>query len=234
MPISRRRRRRTRVAPGSSRSGSADLSINRSRRKKTNYWYVGASAIIAILVIGGFAIGDAGIGSGGGGPSRTGSSEQYVEGVGVSQDEMPTRTHIPESETAIHATVPATSGDHWAGWSSCGFFEHTLADELIVHNLEHGNIVISYNLSAQEDIEQLKATLEEIGLFSVWGVARAYDEIPDGTVVAAAWAVLDTMEGVDEQRLRTFFETYAGTLGPERIVCSQSGVMDPPPVDSGS
>ncbi len=185
-----------------------------------------------MLVIGGFAVGGAGFGHGGG-PSRTGSSEQYVEGVGARQDEMPTRTHVSEGQTVEYSTIPPTSGDHWARWSGCGFFEHTLANERITHNLEHGNIVVSYNLATPEEVENLKDVLNDIGLFTSWGLARTYEEIPEGNVALATWTVLDTFVGVDETRIRTFFETYAGNLGPETIVCSQSGVMDPPPGDSG-
>jgi hypothetical protein len=88
-----------------------------------------------------------------------------------------------------------------------------------VHNLEHGNIVISYNLSGDAEVDQLKNALDGIGKSEVWGVTRLYNEIPSGTVALAAWGVLDTMQGVDGERITTFFETYSGVLGPERIVC---------------
>ena len=51
MPPSRHRRRRP-----PNRGRSADMAITQPRRK-TNYWYVIASAIIALLVIGGFSVG---------------------------------------------------------------------------------------------------------------------------------------------------------------------------------
>ena len=44
-----------------------------------------------------------------------------------------------------YSTVPPTSGPHWEAWSKCGFFNHPLPDELLVHNLEHGNIIVSHN-----------------------------------------------------------------------------------------
>ena len=58
-----------------------------------------------------------------------------------------------------------------------------------------------------------------IGLANIWGITRSYDKIPEGQVAAAAWGVLDRMEGVDPQRLKLFFETYAGALGPEFVPC---------------
>ena len=62
----------------------------------------------------------------------------------------------------------------------------------------------------------------------MWGVARPYKEIPSGTIVAAAWGISDTMTVIDKERLEQFFDTYAGNLGPERLVCTESGVMAPP------
>jgi hypothetical protein len=94
-----------------------------------------------------------------------------------------------------------------------------LPDERVVHNLEHGTIVISYNLTDNDAIEELKETFDDIGLAQLWGVARYYDKLPSGQVAVAAWQVLDTMDGIDGDRIERFFEAYAGNLGPEKIPC---------------
>ena len=231
MPVSKHRRRRGRVAPGS-RGSAASLALSRPRKRKTNWLYVAASGLIAVLVIGGFAIGSAGFGQSRG--IRGGSSDVYVDGVGVQQEIMPTTNHVEEGSQVVYGTISPASGDHYAQWSQCGFFEHTLANERIVHNLEHGNIVVSYNLTSVQEVEQLRRVVDDIGPATIWGVTRAYDKIPEGTVTLAAWGVLDTMQGIDQQRVETFFDTYAGNLGPEKVTCTQGGVMDPPPGESGS
>ena len=222
MPLSKHRRRRGRVAPGSSRS-AASLSIDQPRRKKTNWLYLGASALIAVLVIGGFAVGSAGIG--GRGFNRTGNSEQYVEGIGIQHDILSTR-HVTEGQTVEYNSIPATSGNHWPQWSRCGFFEEGLPDERIVHNLEHSNIVVSYNLTTPEEMKELRDVMGSVGLAGVLGVTRFYDQVEPGTVALSAWGVSDTMVGIDEERINRFFSTYGGTLGPEgNIPCINSGVM---------
>ncbi len=222
MPISRHRRRRGRIAPGSGR-GAAALTITQTRKKKTNWLYLGASGLIAVLVIGGFAVGSAGFGHGRG-FSGSGSSDQYVEGVGVQHDIMSTRTHVPEGQTVEYSSIPATSGDHWAQWSRCGFFEEGLPDERVGHNLEHGNIVVSYNLTTPEEVDELKDVMGSVGLAGVVGVTRFYDKIEPGTVALSAWGVSDTMQSIDEERIKTFFGTYGGNLGPETVSCINSGV----------
>ena len=224
MPLSKHRRRRGRVAPGSSRS-AASLSIDQPRRKKTNWLYLGASGLIAILVIGGFAVGSAGIGAGRG-FDRTGNSDEYVEGIGVQHDILPTRNHVTDGQTVEYNSILATSGNHWPQWAQCGFFEDGLPDERIVHNLEHSNIVVSYNLTTPEEVGELRDVMDSVGLDVTHGVTRFYDKLEPGTVALSAWGVSDTMPGIDEDRINKFFSTYGGTLGPEgNIPCLNSGVM---------
>ena len=128
-------------------------------------------------MIAGFAVGGlAGIGGGG----TQGSAEGYVEGLGLQHNVMLTKNHLPESQTVEYNTVPGTSGDHWARWSECGFFEEELPDERVVHNLEHGNIVVSYNFTDSARIDELRDVFDDIGLSNVHGVARAYRQIPEG------------------------------------------------------
>ena len=219
MPVSRHRRSRGRVSNRGQRPAQ-DLSIPKPKKKKANKLYVAASAIIAVLVIGGFAIGGTNFQRG----AQTGASQEYVEGVGVRQDFMPVgprglNAHVSGNETVSYNTNPPTSGDHWSTPERCGFYEDGLPNERIVHNLEHGNIVLSYNLTTREEVDQLKNVMDDIGLNVVWGVTRFYDKIPLGTVAVAAWGVLDTMQGVDRERISRFFDTYAGSLGPETIIC---------------
>ena len=223
MPISKHRRRRGGVARGSNRTASS-LSLAQPRKKKTNWLYLGASGLIAVLVIGGFAVGSAGFGHGGG-ISASGSSEQYVEGIGVQRDIMPTRNHVTEGQTVEYSSIPATSGDHWAQWSRCGFFEEGLPDERVGHNLEHGNIVVSYNLTTSEEVDELRDVMGSVGLAGALGITRFYDKMEPDTVALSAWGVSDTMQGIDEERINIFFGTYGGNLGPETVSCSNSGVM---------
>jgi len=214
LPISRRRRGR--AATQAARSGNLPTS---TKRKKTNKLYLAASVVIATLVIASFAFASF---SGGGRGGGSGSADAYVEGVGVQHDIMSSNIHVPETDLAVYSTTPPTSGDHWQGSHSpetCGFYENGLNDESITHNLEHSNIIVSYNLPDEAQVDQLKSAIDDIGLARIWGVIRSYDEIPEGQVAVAAWGVLDTMEGVDGRRLKTFFETYAGALGPEFITC---------------
>ncbi len=177
-----------------------------------------ASGLIVVFVLASFAVGCAGF-------AGRGTNDDYVEGVGIQHDVMPTRNHVTEPQTVEYNSIPATSGDHWAQWSRCGFFEDGLPDERIVHNLEHGNVVVSYNLATPEEVDELRDVMGSVGLAGTLGVTRFYDKLEPGTVALSAWGVSDTMTGIDEERINTFFSTYGGNLGPETVSCVNSGVM---------
>jgi len=212
LPISRRRRGR--AATRAARSGN---QITTTRRKKTNKFYLAASLLIAVLVIASFAFASF-TGGGGGGTADSGNAQQYVEGVGT-QVSILAPSHISEGIEATYNSSPPTSGEHWATPANCGFYDGGLPDERVVHNLEHGNIVVNYNLPLESDIGALRDALGNIGMSRIWGVTRAYEGIPTGQISLTAWGVLDTFLGVDEARIARFFETYAGSLGPERFTC---------------
>ena len=145
----------------------------------------------------------------------------------IQHEIMSTRSHVAEGVPVTYNSIPPTSGNHWAEWSRCGFFPLRIPDERLVHNLEHGNIVVSFNLTTSEEVARLREAMEEIDISAHWGVSRSYDRIPAGTVALAAWGFSDTMSGVIPARIRAFFEDYAGEQGPERIPCSNSGVVPP-------
>ena len=182
----------------------------------------------AALIAAGCIVTEDGGGAAADPPVPLGRSSQYVAGVGERQEIMPTLIHIPDGQRATYNTTPPTSGDHWDWWAQCGFYPNGLPDERIVHNLEHGNIVVSYNLSAAETA-RLQAFMDSFEYAPAWAVTRFYDRIPAGKVALSAWGVLDTMTGVDAPRIIRFFEEYAGTMGPEfpnGLPCTDSGVAE--------
>ncbi len=219
MPVSRHRRRRGRALPRSARSAGT-LATAKPRRKRVNKLYLVASAVIAVLVIAGFALGGITGGRGGSIAVSSGSDDEFVEGVGLQQAFLPTANHLSESRSIAYDVFPPTSGDHWVTPARCGNNPGGLPDERVVHNLEHGNIVVSYNLTDDAEVTRLRSVVGDIGLANIWGITRFYDKIAPGQVEVAAWGVLDIMEGIDPARINTFFETYAGNLGPESITCT--------------
>lgn len=139
----------------------------------------------------------------------------------VRVEPMPSRNHFPKAMRigdvvpGGYSTVPPTSGQHWGEWSYCGFYYHPLPDEMLVHNLEHGNIIVSYNLPDDADVAALRAAVEAIPLAKEFAIVRRYHEIPEGMVAITTWGILDRMMGVDPERIARFFADYPGNTGPE-------------------
>ena len=134
---------------------------------------------------------------------------------------MSTRAHFPyplqigEVLTGGYNTVPPTSGPHWDAWSDCGFYNYPLPDELLVHNLEHGNIIVSYNLTGDTELDALRQAVDSIPLAAEFAIVRRYHEIPEGMVALTTWGVLDRMVGVDVERIAAVFAAYPANTGPE-------------------
>ena len=137
------------------------------------------------------------------------------EPVPISQD----ITHVPEGQRVDYSDAPPTSGQHWPATAPCGFYPDGLPDERVVHNLEHGNIVVSFNFTNPAQVTALRQVLDGVRQFDDWGVARSYDKIADGQVALAAWGQLHRMDGVRPGEIGPFFEAFAGVAGPERFEC---------------
>jgi hypothetical protein len=123
---------------------------------------------------------------------------------------------------------PATSGWHWSilfeapvPW---GIYTEPIADEAMVHNLEHGGIGIQYNC---RDCSELVRRLEDF--YSRYAAANRLPRYPGSTkmVIApyydmesrlalTAWGRIDTLDEFDESRIERFVAAYRDQ-GPERV-----------------
>jgi hypothetical protein len=55
------------------------------------------------------------------------------------------REHITDIAGIRYTSNPPTSGDHFNAWAKRGVYPNILSDGYLLHSLEHGYIVISYN-----------------------------------------------------------------------------------------
>lgn len=218
------------IPPGGLR-GPMSLGRQRSRR-----WIIYAIAgFLAVVIIGAFVVeGLLGIL-----PDPGRGTDKYKDGVGQVQARMTLpqdaviggQLYPAGSEDARHlfdndpdfpeySTVPPTSGPHLGRPETCGFYppdyvdpvteREGVPDRALVHNLEHGNVVMSYNLPNPDDIDHLRQVHLNLRDSDQWLVTRHYDKIEEGQVAMTAWGVLDVFDGVDEARIETFYDSYRG------------------------
>ena len=147
----------------------------------------------------------------------------------VEEQEEQSRDHIELGAAhEPYTTNPPTSGPHYnssgLGPVPTGFYEDA-ADALpegVVHNLEHGQIVIYYNPDAPEDViadVELAVRSEPVAT-----VATPFSGIQgDANLVLTAWTVAQSCEQVSIEILNEFRSAYQGTMGPEPLTRTFDG-----------
>lgn len=142
------------------------------------------------------------------------------------------RQHISAgAEHVPYNSNPPTSGPHYDTPAHPGFREEAIADENLVHSLEHGLVWVSYDPRVGESVRE---GLRKFG--SEWVVVTAR-EANETDIALAAWGRLDAfnleprdasnladsgLDAVTEQRIRDFIARYRGR-GPEKIPAGQHG-----------
>ena len=198
---------------------------HKKRDNKGIILYV-VSAVVAVLVIGSFII--SGVV---GGTANNKANEDSGNGQDVGQRvTILNSPHIPVGDvsTARYNSIPPTSGPHWAtNWATCGIYdnEEGLPDSRMVHNLEHGQIIIQYNLLDDVEIDRLESLAKDLPGRRNWLIMRPYNQIEVGQIALTAWGWLDKFdyEELDKERLESFYNGHRNN-GPETIPCLTSGM----------
>lgn len=123
-----------------------------------------------------------------------------------------------------YSSVPATSGPHWgttpANW---GVYSTPQPESQVIHNLEHGGIVIWYDADALTDaqVDELASYVESqvatgIGgrfkfILSPWGG----DEDLGGVIAVTAWRHLLVLDAFDMDAVRGFADANYLRHAPE-------------------
>ena len=134
-----------------------------------------------------------------------GGNRDIPDGPGVRQEDQG-REHIPEGGShAPYNTFPPTSGWHYDRWASWGIKSEPLAEELFIHNMEHGGVILHYNCpdGCQNEVESMSE------------IVRRTDEtilMPnpnmDSRFAVTAWNWLMTMEVYDDSMAREFVRSH--------------------------
>jgi hypothetical protein len=132
------------------------------------------------------------------------SAGRYIAGGGVGQ-------HVPVGQAINYPSYPPTSGQHAASPATWGLHTEPVADEVAVHNLEHGGVVISHNNISADDLSKITALLRSYSkdqYGEVKLVIRPYDKIAPGTIVLTAWNWIDELPAYDAARVKAFMDAH--------------------------
>jgi Protein of unknown function (DUF3105) len=124
-----------------------------------------AAAGLGVILLGGI-LALVAFGGGGGGSTTIGSrhcTEQSFPGL------QPEHRNTPEAKVDYNSDPPS-SGPHYAQWAPWSWYDDPVRQTILVHNLEHGGVVIQYGSEVSEsDVQELQSF---------------YQDDPNGLVVA--------------------------------------------------
>jgi hypothetical protein len=143
---------------------------------------------------------------GGGGNSATVGTRQVDAG----------RTHIDEgTQGSGYTSIPATSGPHWSSANSpgpWGVYTTAQPQERMIHNLEHGGVVIWYQPAAistadlatlTQFVQQQITTARFKVILTPWS-GTSFDH----TIAVTAWDWLLYLDTPDLDMIRAFIDDH--------------------------
>lgn len=127
-------------------------------------------------------------------------------------EEMATANHVAETDPPPkYNTNPPTSGDHFGSTAPWGALDETVDRRMLVHNLEHGGIVVHFKDLPDSEAEALEDLADE----TPSGLVSYPDEEIDKPIAMAAWGHLETCERYNERVIRDFANERCNK-GPEK------------------
>jgi Protein of unknown function (DUF3105) len=148
-----------------------------------------------------------------------GAPAQPAAGAAQSQEiALLPAQHIRDGQGHVpYNSDPPTSGPHYDSWIQAGFYQGAPPDEYLVHNLEHGYVIIWYNCAALASAEcqqlqsQLRDTMQAAGNSPATGTPKLI-VVPRPTlstpIALTTWGRLDRLEAFDRERILTFIGAF--------------------------
>ncbi|MFB6203091.1 MAG: DUF3105 domain-containing protein [Candidatus Nanohaloarchaea archaeon] len=115
------------------------------------------------------------------------------------------RTHISVGEKHdSYNSNPPTSGPHYMRPATRGFYSREIPEERLVHNLEHGQVWISYRNISSETRAELKDLAQK------YSGALIVTKRPenDARIAVASWGRLMKLEKYNETRIENYIRSF--------------------------
>lgn len=144
-----------------------------------------------------------------GGTTNTGNEQAF---------EQPGRDHVAEPEKVTYESNPPTSGNHWARTAQWGFYKNNPpADEQIVHNLEHGAVVVWYNPDkvSEQEYNDLFSVYQQMSQDEFRTLLVARPNL-DTKYAMSSWGFLMKSDTLDKDAMLGFHSRHK-LRGPECV-----------------
>ncbi len=155
-------------------------------------WLVGAAGIMVLIAV----------------PTFINASKQASLPGEAFSDQG--NTHVAEGVTDTdYNSNPPTSGPHWETMADWGSYDFVVPDQVLLHNLEDGGIILWYTLGTAKENRARIRQLEEVarGFERVVIAPREGLETP---FAATAWQRRQRFSTVDADEMRAFVDAFEG------------------------
>lgn len=125
------------------------------------------------------------------------------------------REHVGAEHKHTYNSNPPASGWHYSQPAEWGAYREELPDEVLIHNLEHGGVWISYRPDVSEEIRAKLEKFYEVHGRKIIVTPRAKN---DTDIALAAWNRLDTFSVTEysDERVERFIKAFRNK-GPEFV-----------------
>jgi hypothetical protein len=169
-----------------------EKSTPRRLRRERRRWATGAAvagAVVVAVIVGYFAY-----------RAQADLPGRKFPSQGNLHVQSMTDTHEP------YNSKPPTSGPHLPYIAPWGVHTKPIADELQVHNLEDGGVMVQYNCECPELVDKLAALVRRYDRF----VVLAPYPTMTSRIALTAWTRLETLDDFDAARIERFIKAYRG------------------------
>jgi hypothetical protein len=209
-PRKEAKRQRRQAAVAARREEQQRRDVARRRRALLTY---GGGAVAAIVVVGAIVAfnlrGPAGLVEVPGGQAGAVVPRGVIARFA---DQGGTHLELGRPHPAYNSDPP-TSGWHTPQPATWGTYRNPIPDQIVVHNLEHGGIWISYrdpgDAALVDKLEALAARYRSKVILT----PRPQNDAP---IAVAAWTRLMKLDTYDEEKIIRFIDAFKDK-GPERV-----------------
>lgn len=157
------------------------------------------------------------------------------------------RGHVPVGTEEFYNSNPPTSGPHYEVWTRAGILDAPPDDRFLLHSLEHGYIIMSYNCDLQNPLvgmvneasNSAKLATDSANLSEPFrspdcatlkdNLAKVFDEkgkrklivVPrpdlNTPIALTAWTRLQKLDAFDKDAIHGFIDAYRDQ-GPEKTM----------------
>lgn len=146
--------------------------------------------------------------------------------------QQPVEYHLRAGETFTYNSIPPTSGPHSAAGTDWGIHDLPIPNEIQVHMLEHGGVIIQYLPSESpaledpisEGLKRLVGRLRTENFSKYCKLILAPYPLLTEKIALTAWGRLDTFDAEEitpevERRIQDFADKLIDAYNPERVGC---------------